>query len=758
MICGVIPPPGARCRPRRQPREGASFAGQQDTYLDVEGTDAVVDAVRRCWDSLDNERAVAYREANGIARTDVRMAVVVQRMVDAATAGVMFTADPLTGTRTRTVVDAVHGLGTGVVDGTVDPDHYTVDAGHAPNGTGDCLTGEQVAELAAVGARLESHFGSPQDVEWAHDRDGSLWLLQSRPVTTLFPLPPQDLPDLPRCYMEIGHMQGMLRPFTPLGMSMLEQVRTRWWTVAGNPAGTAGRDPLMVGIGNRLYVDLSAFLRSATLRHGLAQGLEVYGPRVRAAVEHLLDDPRFAPRPGLPFSLSTALRLTAALLPALALGTGYALARPEAARARAHTAVARMRTLRGPGARASASQRVDWVTGEAFEAMLGPDLLEVIGPVFAGIVTGTAPAALLDGIATKEETDTVLGGLAHNVTTEMDLALWRIAERARTHGALFTSTPVDELAARYLRGDLPDIGLDAFLDAYGHRSAAEVDIGVPRWSEDPAPVFGSITNYLRLEDPDQAPDRRFERAAAAAEDKLAELASRAVRARPVRGSIAVFLMRRSRELTGMREYAKFAWLVPYAQMRRQLLLAGAELAAHGLLDAADDVFFLGLDELRSVTLEGADHRELVAERRRFRLRELRRRSVPTTLLTDGTDVEAVLPSPPAVEGGLPGAPAAPGRAEGRARVVLDPVGARIEPGEILVAPTTDPGWTPLFMTAAGLVSETGSPIAHGPTVAREYGIPAVISVRDATSVIRTGDLLRIDGTAGTVVVVGEPPA
>ncbi|WP_460778290.1 PEP-utilizing enzyme, partial [Nocardiopsis nanhaiensis] len=431
--------------------------------------------------------------------------------------------------------------------------------------------------------------------------------------------------------------------------------------------------------------------------------------------------------------------------------------RPRAGRARAHAAVARLRALRGPDARAGAVQRLDWVTGEAFDAMLGRDLMEVIGPVFAGIVTSMAPAALLDGVAAKEEADTVLGGLPHNVTTEMDLALWRIAERARSHGELFTRTAPEELSTRYLHGDLPDIGLESFLYSYGHRAAAEVDIGVSRWREDPAPVFGSIANYLLLQDPEQAPDRRFERAEAAAEAKLAELSARAVRARPVRGRIAAFLMRRSRSLAGMREYAKFAWLVPFAEMRRQLLLVGEDLASQGLLTEAGDVFFLAPDEIRSAVVGRIGQQDLVAERRRFHLRELRRRSVPGTLLTDGTDVEATLPPPPAVEGGLPGAPAAPGRAEGRARVVLDPVGARIEPGEILVAPTTDPGWTPLFMTAAGLVSETGSPIAHGPTVAREYGIPAVISVRDATTAIRTGDMLRIDGTAGTVVLVDGPP-
>ncbi|MBA8826179.1 pyruvate,water dikinase [Saccharopolyspora lacisalsi] len=731
-----------------------SFAGQQDTYLNVEGAEAVVDAVRRCWDSLDNERAVAYRDANAIDRADVRMAVVVQRMVDADTAGVLFTADPVTGTRTRTVVDAVRGLGTAVVDGSTEPDHHALDEGTAPNDDAGCLTAAQLEELRDAGGRLQDLFGAPQDVEWAYDADGILWILQSRPITTLFPLPPQNLQDLPRLYLEAGHLQGMLRPFTPMGMTMMQEVWSRWCRTAGVTVDPRDPDGLMVDIGRRLYVDLSPFLRSKSMRRKLATGLDVYGPRVQEAVTRMLGDPRFAPRPGLPFSLRTAFSLAATLLPKTLTGLGLSLARPAAGRAKALRAAESLCHLKGPGDGATARERLDWVTGSAFDTMLSKALVEVIGPVFAGILTGTAPESLLKGIASKQETDIVLGGMPHNVTTEMDLALWRIAERARPHGTLFTDTSPDELTERYRRGELPDIGIDAFLDDYGHRTAAEVDIGVPRWREDPSPVFGAVANYLRLQDPEQAPERRFERAAAAAEAKLAELSARAVRARPVRGRIAAFLMRRSRSLTGMREYAKFTWLIPYAEMRRQLVLAGEELAAADLLDAPEDIMFLELEEAHAAVRDRAERRELVAERRRVHAHEVRRRSVPGTLLTDGTDVEATIPTI-APEDGFAGMPAAPGRAEGRARVVIDPVRAHVEPGEILVAPTTDPGWTPLFMTAAGLVSDTGSPIAHGPTVAREYGIPAVICIRDATTAIRTGDLLRIDGTGGTVEIVPD---
>jgi pyruvate,water dikinase len=191
-------------------------------------------------------------------------------------------------------------------------------------------------------------------------------------------------------------------------------------------------------------------------------------------------------------------------------------------------------------------------------------------------------------------------------------------------------------------------------------------------------------------------------------------------------------------------------------MRRQLLAAGAELRERGALDRADDIMFLDFREALTATESGGDGlRDRVASRRAEYHREMRRRSVPGLLLSDGTIPEALAPTTPTADGTLAGMAAAPGTATGRARVILDPAGAHVEPGEILVAPTTDPGWTPLFMTAGGLVTETGAAMAHGPTVAREYGIPAVICVRDATQLITTGELIAIDGAAGTVTVV--PP-
>ncbi|PZG49801.1 pyruvate, water dikinase [Spongiactinospora gelatinilytica] len=734
----------------------ASFAGQQDTYLDVEGPGPLLDAVRRCLDSLNTERAVAYRARAGIG--EAAMAVVVQRMIDSVAAGVMFTADPIAGCRTRMVVDAVPGPGTGVVDGTAVPDHYVI--GHRtppPAAPGGCLSGGRLAELRDAGLRLQRHFGSPQDVEWAFDADGTLWLLQSRPITTLFPAPP-DTGDT-RLYLELGHLQGMLRPITPMGLSMIKLGAGMWFTGAG--ARVDPRDPLprLITIGGRLYFDLTDFVRNAYLRRRLRASLEVYGPRMQGAVEFMMGDPRFAPRRGLPFRLGDAARMALRLAPGAVAGLAASLARPDAARARAHRALAEIeRRATPPPEPLTSADRLRWVVEESHRAVMSVDMQGLVWPLAAGMLLGAAPSALLGGVATGEELDAVLGGMPYNVTTEMDLALWRVASAARQHRDLFATTPPEELAARYRAGDLPDIGLAEFLARYGVRAAAEVDVGVPRWEDDPAPLFATIANYLRLEDPELAPDRRFARAAAGAEQMIGTLARRARRARPVRGRLATFCMRRARKLTGLRELAKFAWLPALRAARHQLLAIGADLAARGLLERGGDIMFLDLSEVRAAVHRGADQRDLAAARRAEYERELRRVIVPGALLSDGTDVEALAPREPAEEGVLRGMAGAAGRATGRARVIHDPAGAHIEPGEILVAPTTDPGWTPLFMTTAGLVTETGSPVAHGPTVAREYGIPAVICVRDATREIETGRLITIDGGAGTVrLEPGDPP-
>jgi pyruvate,water dikinase len=711
----------------------ASFAGQQETVLGVTGAEDLVTAIRRCWASLRSERSVAYRTARHID-DEPQMGVVVQRMVDPLVAGVLFTANPVTGSRTEMVVDAAEGLGTAVVDGTTTADHYVLDRDGRAGSPGP----PWLADLHAAGLRVQDHFGSPQDIEWAIDRQDTLWLLQSRAITTLFPVPPPSSGPHPRAYLELGgQFQGVFQPFTPMGIAALKAVLPK--------AGS------LVDIAGRIYADVTDLVRRKGAEKWLPRFAESdLGPRVRAVLDLVLADPRFAPLPGKRSgsggSPAPAIRI--------AFRAGYgivrALARPAAARARAFRTVAEIeRQTSTPIDPGSPAGRLDHI--ERFASPIAR-LDDMVWPLMAGILSGAAVLPLLKGVATEAEVRTVLGGMPHNVTIEMDLALWHLAAGAGEHRDLLRDTPPAELAARYRAGTLPEIGLSGFLDAYGHRAAAEIDVGVPRWAEDPAPVFSAIANYLRLIDPEQAPDLRFRRAAADAEAMLAALVRRARRRRPVRALMAGFFMRRARALGGLRELGKFAGLYALRDVRRQLLLVGAGLAARDLLESADDIMFLDLREARAAVLDGVDHRDLVAARRAAYDREHRRIHVPVALLSDGTDVEALAPPVAAADGTLVGMAAAPGRATGPARVIRDPAGARIEPGEILVAPTTDPGWTPLFLTARALVTEIGAPLAHGPTVAREYGIPAVIGVRDATREISTGQIITVDGTAGTVTV------
>ena len=721
----------------------ASFAGQQESFLDVSGASELLNAIRRCWDSLHSDRAVAYREANGVG-PDVHMAVVVQRMVDAKAGGVLFTANPLTGTRTDMVVDAVSGSGEAVVDGSAIADHYVLD-GTPPRADG-CLDRDQLELLREAGAAVQESFGCPQDIEWAIARDGGLWLLQSRAITTLFPLPPET--DDLRVYFEMGHMQGMLRPFTPAGMSALTRGAKLWMDSAGLSGGAFGDAMGIVPVGDRLFMDFSDLLRNKRIRSRLPRMMEVYGPRNVEIVRRLLKDPRFAPTTGgLPFPVAPLLKKGLRVLPKAKFEFIRILAFPAAARERAFRTTEKLKRRAVAPESASTAERLRFAEQVQRDFMTAS---EVIWPLFIGIVVSRIPNALLKGIATDAELDTVLGGLPHNVTTEMDLALWRLAaDLDEPERELLRFTPPAELATRYQAGELPDIGLDDFLSRYGHRAASEVDIGVPRWSEDPTQILSTIAGYLRITDPEQAPDRRFAQAAERAEAMIDELHERARRKRPIRARLARFCMRRARRLTGLRELGKFAWLYSLSSMRAQLLRVGEDLSGQGRLEQAGDVMFLDLDEIRAA-VRGTDQRDLAVERKSRHTREMRRRAVPIAVLSDGTDLEATGAPEAVADGAMTGLGASPGKVTGRARVVRDPADARLEPGEILVASTTDPGWTPLFMTAAGLVTETGSPMAHGPTVAREYGIPAVICVRNATAEIETGQVITVDATSGTV--------
>ncbi|MFI6815215.1 PEP/pyruvate-binding domain-containing protein [Nonomuraea sp. NPDC050328] len=747
----------------------ASFAGQQDTYLNVVGEREVMTAVRHCWASLWTDRAVAYREANGIEHAAVRLAVVVQDMVDAEVAGVMFTANPVTGRRRELVIDASPGLGEAVVSGAVNPDRFVVFGGeildrHAgdkrlavrslPGGGTErvetssaelCLSDRQVLDLAELGLRVEDHYGSPQDTEWAIDADGRLWLTQARPITTLYPVPDATAPGL-RAYLSVNVAQGVLGPLTPLGLSAFRLLTSGAAGLFGVPVADRHRGaPAFHVAGERMWLDITPALRSRAGRTVLPRLLAVGETRAGVIFDRLAGDPRLSltqhsRRPFLRAVRRFARRVHAPRLVRLAL-TNPRRAHAHARRVEAELA---RRLAVPPGS--TPLQRLD----HAERILYGtPPVLASIAPMAVAGYAMLGLAARLSGRSLGDLQD-VLRSVPDNPTTEMDLELWRLSTRIEPLG----DATAEQLAERFRAGTLPERTqreVAAFLAKYGHRGVAEIDLGVARWADDPSHIFGVLANYRRAGGSAVPADELFARGARAAQEAVEQAAAGAGR---LKGPVVRWALGRARSLVGLREMPKYLAVLTLAGVRSSMFVVGEHLVKEGLLDEAGDVYFLTFPELRAALTEpdgGLGH--LVAERRERYLRERRRRHVPRMLLSDGTEPEAlaaVAAGASASEGVLTGTPASAGTVTGIARVVLDPVGAHLEPGEILVCPSTDPGWTPLFLTAGGLVMEMGGAMSHGAVVAREYGIPAVVGVPHATERLTSGQRVTVDGATGTV--------
>ncbi|MFK0040429.1 PEP/pyruvate-binding domain-containing protein [Paenarthrobacter sp. NPDC090517] len=769
----------------------ASFAGQQDTYLNVVGIDSVLDAVSRCWASLWTDRAVAYRSTNGIDHGTVSLAVVVQEMVNAVTAGVMFTANPVTGNRYETVIDASPGLGEAVVSGAVNPDHYVVD-GHRsviveravgdrqveiratpgggterlerPGQTGfespppqPCLSDRQVLQLAKLGLEVQEHYRAPQDTEWAIDDDGKLWLTQARPITTLYPQTTRT-PPTPgeHAFLNFSLAQGLTRPLTPMGLAGIRLIASSVaQTAAFDVSDPRSGPPPYYEAGQRIFFDFSAVLRSRVGRTIVPRVFDVMEARSAAIMRELFGDHRFA------VTIKTPMKLIRHVAPVAAKyrvpeSLFRGLFRPSTATRRVDRLNTELRSTFSVPSEATPHQRLGHV-----QRILGEEVFATVPQVLPLPALGFAMLALVRRIlgdqAPYSELQTVVRGLPNNVTTEMDLALWQVASEIREDPAAVASmvgqTPA-ELAEQYRAVELPaaaQTGLERFLQKYGHRAVAEIDLGMPRWSDDPTHILGVITNYLRLSDDAESPDQQFKQAAVDADEQVARFVARARLKSPLHAVIVRLALDRTRRFAGLRELPKYNLVLGLSAARKQLLLIGNELAAAQRIERADDIFFLDLDDVE-IALAGGDLHEVIAERRAAYQQELRRRHIPRVLLSDGTEPEA---TPGRNEGeqrpgALSGSPASAGLVSAPARVIMDPVGAHLEPGEILVAPSTDPGWTPLFLTAGGLVMEMGGANSHGAVVAREYGIPAVVGVPDATSRISTGQHITVDGAAGTV--------
>jgi rifampicin phosphotransferase len=772
-----------------------SFAGQQDTYLNVMGREAVLKAVVACWSSLWTARAIDYRGRNSIAQESVSLAVVVQRMVQAEAAGVLFTANPLNGRRTESAIDSTLGLGDALVSGQVEPDHYLVDAvrgqilekqlgaktsvsggGREDWRTVQALPDAAILDLAALGRKVEASFGSPQDIEWTW-AERKLWLVQSRPITSLYPLPEGvDRDGELQVFGSVAAFQGMLNPFTPMGIDTLRCFAATVACQLGYPASWESQGAVKIA-GERLYISITPFLRNGFGRRLLRGALGQVEPGIQEAVLRVWDDPRLAVAAERP-----SRRLLCGVLPLLLPLAGrfaQAMLRPEEAQRKAEQGVAMTISYYQRLATEAHTLRQRLLLLDEITNALRRFLLPHLFPRFVpGMVALNQLYRLTDELPDgRRLTLEVLRGLPHNVTTEMDLDLWETARSIQgdaDSAAAFAEQNSHQLAAGYLARRLPAKALeavDAFLGRYGIRGLAEIDLGRPRWREDPAPVMEALQSYAKITDPGMAPDAVFARGAAAAEEAAGRIyaALRETRGGRRKAAQAKWAVRRVRAQAGMRESPKFTLINLFGFAREALLNSGAEFVLSGLLRAKEDIFFLPLSELRALAEaqeRGEDLglwqtrlRTSIEEHKARYAREMRRKQIPRLLLSDGTayyeGVSAANGEGSIPTGALVGSAVSPGVAEGRVNVVFDPSQARMKPGDVLVCPGTDPSWTPLFLPASALVMEVGGVMTHGSVVAREYGIPAVVAVDRATSRLKTGQRVRVDGSRGVVVILEE---
>ncbi len=835
------PPVAVRSSATAEDLPDMSFAGQQDTFLNIISTDALAKSVVACWSSLWTARAIGYRARNEIPQEDVSLAVIVQKMVEAEVSGVMFTSNPLTGKRDEITIDATFGLGEALVSGQVEPDNYivstppsqpspeegrnnfsplggdaqraegasasiksktlgakaTIIRGKTAGGTNtanednaekQALPDEVILVLAKIGAKIAEEYDFPQDIEWAYLPPsssprgenlplppsgegwdgGALYILQSRPITSLYPLP-KGMPPAPLKTMFGFHVvQGILEPITPLGAQTLQNVLAGVAAVFGGKYTYKNQTAVPIAA-ERLWIDITSMIRNPIGHKVYPSAIKAVDPAVVQILKKLTEDPRLAPVRKRP-NFRTIFHIVKFLIPFWGRVIRFWM-RPEAgaehyfALADAKAAETQAKT------QSSGDLWLDFKNRTAFwheTRLIFADF--VIPQGVSAVIAGMVP---FFGILQRFSKDIdepqlyleISRGLPHNVTTEMDLFLWKTAQdiQADTESRLtFADTPALQLATDYQRDALPNIAQQAiteFMSRYGMRGLGEIDFGRKRWREEPIHIMQTLQSYLTITDPDLAPSAVFEKGAQAAElaGKELETKVRQLKGGKLKSRLVRWAVSRYRPLAGLREAPKFFAIQMMGIHRQGLLESGASLVAENLLEKDDDLFFLKIEELEEIAEKetvSAEIREKISARRELRSRELRRKQLPRVLLSDGRAFYEGMRSVDNADG-IFGDPVSPGVVEGRVRVVLNPHETVLQVGEILVCPGTDPAWTPLFLAAGGLVMEVGGLMTHGSVVAREYGIPAVVGVHEATTRLKTGMMIRVNGSNGTVEILEE---
>jgi pyruvate,water dikinase len=741
----------------------ASFAGQQDTYLNVIGEAAILDRVSKCWASLFTKRAVIYRIQNGFDHRKVQLSVVVQKMVCPQAAGIMFTADPVTHNRKLVSIDASFGLGEALVSGRVNADNYMVSNGkivdrkistkklaiYALKGGGTkeqaielehqnkpALPDEQVLLLERIGRKIEQHFGSPQDIEWCL-ADGGFYVVQSRPITTSFPIPEANDGEN-HVYVSVGHQQMMTDPMKPLGLSFFLHTTKA-------PMRTAG---------GRLFVDVTRQLASPVSRQAVVAALGKSDPLIKDALMNVLgrgDFIKLAPdAPQEP-------------------GPGQTTGVPSAgfqAQIENDPAIAVDLIKRSHASLEELKQTIQTKSGVELLDFIIKDIQELkrilFEPRSMSVITIGMDASswinekMSEWLGEKNAADTLSQSVPNNVTSEMGLALLDVADAIRPYPEVIAH--LQQTKEDAFLDDLVELdggkesrdAIFAYLDKYGMRCGGEIDITRTRWSEKPITLVPLILSNIRNSEPN-AGARRFEQGRQEAAKKELELLARLKqlpggeqKAEETRRVISLV-----RNFIGYREYPKYGKVSRYFVYKQALLKEADRLVQANVIREQADIFYLTLEELREVVRTNRLDDEIVSKRKDEH-KSYAKLTPPRVLTSDGESVAGVYGREDLPAGAIAGLAVSSGVVEGRARVILNMEDAELEDGDILVTVFTDPGWTPLFVSIKGLVTEVGGLMTHGAVIAREYGLPAVVGVEDATKLIKDGQRIRVHGTEGYV--------
>ncbi len=733
---------------------GVSFAGQYNTYLNVSGPDEVLQAVKQCWASLWNARAVSYRLKQDISH-DIAFAVIVQQLVEGEKAGILFTANPISGRRDQVVINASWGLGEAIVSGQVSPDQWVVkksgaitethiaqkevmtvrtEGGTSTVETPDdlqkkpVLTQEDIAVLNDLAQKTESYFKAPQDIEWVCDQ-GTCYLVQTRPITSLFPLPqPEPDPEKGlRVYLSLNFAgQGITEPLTPMGVEAFRLLYYGFSVIMWGSNARKYPDWVKSAAG-RVFIDLTNLL-GTKIGDTFVRAIAGKDPLTEKALDQFMEKNKGQIKKGklkIPFRLILlGLRLTGMILKAFVDPERTRKKMIAAAEEKIHQLEQAATTLQG------VDDRLRFIEDASYDMML---MMVDQSMVFSAgfIALERAEQLLKKWLEDMNVLDAVRQSLPYNPTTEMSMALLEISQKFKTQGV---SPSVGN----------PDVA--HFLRKYGHRAVLEIDMGLPRWKEDPSYVIDILNLYMEG-DPSKKIEK-FSQGAVNAEKALEEIVTQ-VRERKsrVHARIINYLLRCYREMGGLRERPKFDLVRSFSIFRDVLQDVGKELVLQGRLDDVNDIFFVTFADIES----GDDLRPIAAKNKEEYHREVDRKVVPRLMTSVGESIYAAYEEPG--DKTLVGIPVSPGEYEGTVRIIHHPKGAQLEPGEVLVTRSTDPAWTPLFINAGALVMETGGPMSHGSIVAREYGIPAVANVPGATTRLETGQRIRVNGVSGEVAIL-----